>query len=128
MSFPQNSNLHVDSVVQLKPITTFPFLCHLWHSICNLDWTVVLIPSKTSLWLWAACFFCIRMNIEWLLWSCQMTANPYGYCMLSPSNYGWNLYADILHRFWWIKKNSCICSCASFLDFKDQNTIILWMG
>ena len=23
-----------------------------------------------------------------------------------PSNYGWNLYADVSHRLWWIKSLS----------------------
>ena len=83
-------------VVHLKPITTFPF---------SSIYVIYIITDLliTSSWLWVACFFSImkRTNVvECLLW---LPAVAIG---LPPSNhhdYGWNIYADISHRLWWIK-------------------------
>ena len=48
-----------------------------------------------------------------------------------PSNYGWNLYADISHRLSWIKSPPFICYCYklknkieksnNFMDGMDHN-------
>ena len=85
VSFPQNSNLHVDTVETNYHVSLF--LYFLSNSICTLDWnwfsdTNFVVVSCLFL------FICIRKwTLNVMLWSSQMPANPNGYCM-SPSNYG----------------------------------------